>query len=325
MKTCNIVLVGCGAMGKNHLRVLNENSNFNLIAIVDPCMEANQQLTNVSIYSTIEEIPLEKEYQAAIVASPSYTHFEITKKLLKADKHVLVEKPMCIDTLQSKRLVGLAEKSRGKLLVGHLERCNPAVIKLNKVLQSNLIGKPIHFDFTRVGGYPKIERDYSNVLLDLAVHDIDIFNMLVGNPRLKSSILHSAYNKDVVDTAEILLIGNQNISASIHVNWITPTKIRTLRVTGVNGICIIDYILQTCRVIQGNKPTEKDESSIQFEDLVLAYKNKNWAELPVEEEEPLKIQLREFHKALNHRINFCCSPEEAMLTIDIASRAFNMR
>ena len=95
----------------------------------------------------------------------------------------------------------------------------------------------------------------NNVLMDLAVHDIDVLHSLVGmHPgfEVKGVALHSILRENVFDTAEILLENSRSMSASIHVNWITPTKIRNLRVTGTGGVCMVDYILQTCVLLGGD-------------------------------------------------------------------------
>src|SRR5262249_38343054 len=155
----------------------------------------------------------------------------------------LVEKPLCATFEQARALAALAEERGVRLAVGHVERFNPAVRKLREVIQAGWVGEPIHFSFTRVGGYPETLVPGNNVLLDLAVPGIDVLRSLVGPLRLEASVSHATVREGVLDTAEILLTCAAGSSATVHVNWITPTKIRTLRVTGTRGMCFVDYIL----------------------------------------------------------------------------------
>ena len=104
-----------------------------------------------------------------------------------------------------------------------------------------------------------------SIALDLAVHDVDVLRSLVGPVRLEHSMCHVTWREGVFDTAEIFLSSAKGTSASVHVNWITPTKIRSIRVTGTRGVCFVDYILQTCELFGGSllKANEPASSWVQ--------------------------------------------------------------
>lgn len=313
------ILIGAGRMGKNHLRVLEASSDFNLIGIVDPNYHGDH-----SHWATLDDCLKTSDFEVAIVAAPTGLHFEIVATLLRNGKNVLVEKPLAPTHREAAQLCELARETSTVLRVGHLERLNPAIRKLKDTLTSGLMGEPIHFSFTRVGGYPNQVSETDNVLMDLAVHDIDVLHFLVGaspNLNVVGAVNHSTWRPGVLDTSEILLSRLGSVSASIHVNWVTPTKLRNLRVTCTRGVCFVDYILQTCSVHTAGQFSSKAEMPTDFESLFQLYQKSGPVELEVEREEPLKVQLREFNEALRGRSSQACTDLEATAAVKIAEEA----
>ena len=295
-------------MGRNHLRTILDNKDFTLSCVCDPninelCRSINIP-SHIPLISNLSEIPWD-DFECAIIATPTTTHVEVAGLVLEHKKHVLLEKPIAPSEQQSKTLNKLAIEKEVLLCVGHVERSNPAVRKLQEVIDLGWIGKPIHISATRVGGYPMNVEPGNNVLLDLAVHDLDVLSLILGDLQICGSICHSSWQSDVYDTAQILLTNSLGVSSSIHVNWITPTKIRTLRVTGTRGVCFVDYIKQSCVVFGGNLSKVKRENQFDFKLLQMAYNNSDQVQFGVHKEEPLKIQLHEYSLALagkNHRL-----------------------
>jgi len=204
-----------------------------------------------------------------------------------------------------------------------VERCNPAVLKLMEVIKNNWLGQVIHFSTTRVGGYPEDVAPGNNVLLDLAVHDLDILSQILGPLDIKGCICHSSLKKNLYDTAEILLANSKGISASVHVNWITPTKIRTIRVTGTKGVCFVDYIKQSCILYGGEllSKTQAPTKDFDFKQLSMAYRNKNEIHFGVHKYEPLKVQLEEFYKALTGENHILSGALQAARMVELAQKA----
>ena len=247
-----IVLFGTGRMGRNHLRLTSESSDFELVAVVEP--NASTPVPRPKNVPFLPDIASLKDlaFDAAIVATPTATHHEVVLELIGRKKHVLVEKPLASSFTQGREILEAAKAAGVKIAVGHVERFNPVVRKLREVIKAGWLGDPIHFSFTRVGGYPETILAGNNVLLDLAVHDIDVFRSLVGQVRVEASMAHSSFKPGVLDTAEIFLEAAAGPTASIHANWVTPTKIRTVRVTGTRGVVFADYILQSLELHGGN-------------------------------------------------------------------------
>lgn len=328
MKRFKVVLVGLGRMGRNHLRILGEDPGFEVVGVVDPVFpESSVQARSdqrVPVSKTLDqflESPAGKAFDCAVIASPTSTHHSVTERFLDLGKSVLVEKPLASSGDLGESLIAKA-KSKGLVLaVGHVERFNPAVLKLKHVLDAGWLGTPIHFSFTRVGGYPNEVRDGNNVLLDLAVHDLDVLQLLHGEFRVVSSICHSTWKEEILDTAEILLAHQAGVSASVHVNWVTPTKIRSLRVTGTQGVAFVDYILQSCRLMGGNLLKTSKADRTDFSQLIEDYRNSDQIEFGVQKQEPLKLEIRAFWQALSGEPSAICTGEEGLHAVRLAETA----
>ena len=291
-----VVLVGLGRMGANHLRVLRELPVFDLVAVVDE-KTSRDDLGKIPLLRSVAELPA-YDFDAAVVATPTGTHHKVALELIAMGKHLLVEKPIASTFVHGHELLAAAQAKGTKLIVGHVERFNPAVRKLREIIREGFLGTPIHFAFTRVGGYPNTAVSGNNVILDLAVHDIDVLRSLVGAVKLEHSMCHVTWREGVLDTAEIFLAAGTGASATVHVNWITPTKIRSIRVTGTRGVCFVDYMLQTCELFGGSllKPSEPVNTS--FESLQELYRTTDRIQFGVQKEEPLRAQALQFHRFL---------------------------
>jgi len=319
-----IVLIGFGRMGRNHFRVLKEHPLVDLVAVVDPFIlnAANRALIpdSVKALTTVQELkPL--HFDAVIVATPTQTHFEVVKEVFSYKKPILVEKPICSTASQGEELMRLAKEANVLLAVGHVERQNPAIKKLKEVTESGIIGKPIHCSVTRVGGYPDNVQEGNNVLLDLAVHDLDVLQMIFGPFEYQSSFVHSTVKEDIFDTAHIMGVCSENISADIHVNWITPTKIRAIRLTGTHGVCFVDYMLQTCSLMGGNLLKHRPNTHFSYNELIEMYRGSDKIEFGVTRQEPLRVQLDQFILALNGKSHSLCLAPEATNVVRIAEQS----
>jgi UDP-N-acetylglucosamine 3-dehydrogenase len=321
-----IVLIGFGRMGRNHFRVLNEHPLVNLVAVVDPFIlkPENHALIPDSVKALTSLDQLHNlVFDALVIATPTQTHFEIAKQALVFKKPILIEKPICSTPEEGEELQKLASEADVLLAVGHVERQNPAIKKLKEVVDSGIIGKPIHCSVTRVGGYPDNVQQGNNVLLDLAVHDLDVLQMIFGPFEYQSSFVHSTVKDGIFDTAHIMGVCSENISADIHVNWITPTKIRAIRLTGTHGVCFVDYMLQTCSLMGGNLLKHRPDTHFSYKELIEMYRGSDKIEFGVTRQEPLRAQLDQFLLALNGNKHSLCLAPEATRIVKIAEQSLN--
>jgi UDP-N-acetylglucosamine 3-dehydrogenase len=308
-------------MGENHLRVLKETPGFELVAVADARATPSSDVGPARLFRTTRELA-SVDFDAAVVATPTETHHDVVMELIEMRKHVLVEKPIASTFAEGRAMLAAAERAGTQLVVGHVERFNPAVQKLREVLRGGLLGAPIHFAFTRVGGFPETLVAGNNVILDLAVHDIDVLRSLVGPVKLEYSICHATSCDGIFDTAEIVFASGLGASAVVHVNWITPTKIRTIRVTGTRAVCFVDYIRQTCELFGGNllEPVAPEDASI--EPFGEEHRSTDKIQLGVQRVEPLRAQAAQLRALLaGGEQGELCSGRDGLAAVLLAEKA----
>lgn len=271
METIKVGVMGCGEMGQHHVRVYSQLEGVGLIGIADLDRERVSKLAKeyeTEAFTDYNEL-LKLDLDVVTIAVPTTLHKEVALNTMNRGINLLVEKPIA-DTLENAdAIIKGAEKNDTKLMVGHIERFNPAVIALKE--NQNEIGRIVAISAKRVGPYNPRIRDVG-IITDLGVHDIDVMSYLYSE-RIKN--VH-AYAGSVIhkfeDYAHILLGFNNGNSGAIETNWLTPHKIRQLTVTGTKGIAQVDYIEQSLRIYNG-------EGEIDVE---------------VEKREPLRNELEHF-------------------------------
>lgn len=320
----NIVIAGYGRIGKSYGRIISDSSQFKLTGIIDPNLK---EIDGINIWSSVDALAKHdavKDIDGFIVCTPTTNHFDMVNSLAQFGKPILVEKPLT-ESVESALLLAKEFKSSGiPLYVSKPERFNPAVQKLVEVLRSGWLGQPIHYAITRVGGYPSDSLRGSGVILDLAVHDFDLLQFVHGNFKVRSSICHQTTANGAVDTAEVLLVNNQGISASVHVNWITPVKVRTLKVTGTKGVLFLDFILQTCDLFGGEFSSRIASPELSFKSVQQEYQNVDKMTFGIVKSEPLKEQLLSFGKAIVGEKTLLCTATEAADIIRLTQMAIDM-
>jgi len=307
--TIKTVLFGLGNMGSHHVRTLDADARFSLVALVDPSKKTMPFpiRSKPQFFSTIDQLQ-NIDYDVAVVATPTETHYALVHTLLENNKHVLVEKPAATNADDCLSLCMLAKKQNRHLCVGNIERCNPVIQALKEVVEANLIGEIIHIHAMRSGRYPAQVAMGNNVLLDLAIHEFDILQMLFDTFEVVNALCHRTHQEETLDSAEILMQINDAATASIHVNWLTPTKTRVMRLTGTKGTCIIDYISQSCSVFADNLNEKIPQNFMPYTIVQDTFCEKLIC--TVEKKEPLKEQLNQFFAFLQGNKHVLCHGEE---------------
>ncbi len=319
MSKVRVVLIGTGNMGKNHLRVLQKSSDFALKFIVDPSFDRSLcPDPNIPVLSSLEMLPF-NAIDCAIVASPTETHFEIVKKLLHERIHTLVEKPAASSFEEARILVEKAHEYRVKLAVGNIERCNPVIDKLESVLHCGVIGTPVHFSAMRGGGFPRAVKPGNNVILDLAVHDLDVLRRLLGPLTVTHALAHQNTLQGIYDTAEISVRSAEGISGSVHANWLSPQKLRSIKVFGTSGVCEVDYIAQSCTIYGQQLNIGELKQPFEFVDHPFCQQ----ITCPVTRVEPLVLQLEEWRKNLLGTANRLAQGEQLVESVRLAGDAID--
>lgn len=290
MKKIKVGIIGVGNMGKNHARVYSEIAD--LVAISDISEERGQEVAkqyNAAFYKDYRKMIKEERMEAISVAVPTALHKEVVFDTLGAKIPTLVEKPIANSLSDGRKMLQYAKQCRTLLVVGHVERFNPAVIKLKKIINEGRLGRIISLLAIRVGISPP-NPDASDVALDLGIHDVDVFNYLLGRfPEKKKIIKTKLFSKNTADSSALLLEYG-GITGIIQTNWITPVKMRKLFCSGIEGYAELDYIHQKIVLYDKILHTEFNGS---FYELVSLSEVPN-KEIYILKKEPLKEELRSF-------------------------------
>ena len=235
----NFAIIGLGYWGKNYYRILNSNDNINLSAVVD----SNQ---NINLDEGIKHFPgledllnSEINIDAAIIATPTNTHYEITKKLLNHGIHVLVEKPLSTKADEASELINLADEKNLVLLVDHTFLYNEAINFAIKSIQDGEIGSLLHINFERTNLGP-IRGDVS-CLWDLTTHDVSILNAIT--PNQPTQIRASSFNTsqtEAFDMVNVSLNYENNLFVTMFSSWLHPEKTRKIKIVGDKKMIVFD-------------------------------------------------------------------------------------
>jgi len=254
MAKIGVAVIGSGSWGKNHARVYNQLTNASLEAVVDAREDIARNVAKqygVKWYTDLEKAFTNTNIEAVSICTPTVTHYDLAKQAIELGKHVLVEKPMTNTVDEAKDLIRLSKINGTKLTVGFVERFNSAIKEALKRTSDGEIGDVILAHTRRLSRRPSRIGDVG-VIKDLAIHDIDIINQLFKDDvtvvfASAGSIAHS-----FEDYANIQIGYHGNKSAFVETNWLTPRKIRTLTITGTEGIITVEYITQQI-IIENNE------------------------------------------------------------------------
>ncbi len=293
-----IAVIGAGNMGKNHIRTYSKLKDAKLTAVAD-VNPATQKLADeygISYYKDYSTLIEQERPQAVSIVVPTPYHFSIGSDLLARGIHCLIEKPIASTVHEADRLVALAEKNKVILTVGHIERFNPLIVKLKELVGNKKVGKITAINCKRVGGFP-IREPKTDVIIDLAVHDIDIMSYLLGqHPKLIYSHGSRTLHSNEIDAAEIF-IDYGSASGFVQANWITPVKIRTISVTGSKGYIEGNYLTQELTYYEHNMKRVNNG----FENFIHALGEPKKHDIVVKIQEPLLIELQNFLDAINDK------------------------
>ncbi len=264
-------VIGVGNMGRHHPRVYSE-LGAELVGVADTDLAKARKIAAqyaTKVYSDYKEL-LTQGLDAVSIAVPTIEHRVVALAAIQKGVNLLIEKPIADSIESAQKIITAAEARRVKLMVGHLERFNPVVRKLKQIIDDGILGKLVFISARRVGPFvPRISD--VGIIVDVATHDIDIIRYFIGS-ECTSVFARSTRYKNVKGDAAIILMGFGDVSASIEVNWYTPHRIRTLTVTGTEGIAHLDYI--------------KQELGIYKAERNMAPK--------IDKDEPLKLELEHF-------------------------------
>lgn len=301
MKRVGAGVIGTGFWGENQVRVLRQNEACNLLGICDSDPKRAKEVGgkfDVPWFTDLEKFLKLPGLEAVTVCTPTHSHLQVGLSVLEAGKNILIEKPMTGERESADRLVRASRKKGLKLLVGFIERFNPGVRLVRKMLEEKIVGEVIIATGRRVARWPVRIGDVG-VIKDTAIHDIDVMRYLLGEEVSVVYAQTGSLKHSFEDYAEIMLRFDGGTTGFIDANWLTPRKVRTLIITGSEATINLDYISQEITVEDSEKLTRPHPI---------------W-------DEPLRLELEHFMKVIADDADPSPSGEDALEAIRICNAA----
>ncbi|RZJ17439.1 MAG: Gfo/Idh/MocA family oxidoreductase [Brevundimonas sp.] len=297
-----IGVAGVGVMGRNHARVLSDIRDFDLAAVFDPdhaTAEGVAALYDAAPFVTADAF-VDAGLDAAVVATPNRFHADLSVALLEKGVHVLVEKPIAATVADARRMIDAARANDRTLMVGQVERFNPAVEAVKRAIQGEHV---ISIQITRVGPFPPRMGDVG-VVIDLAVHDIDIIRHLTDSEIVEIQPQLAATHGQREDTALLQFRLESGVIAHITTNWVTPYKTRTLQVATKGKFVVADLMTRQVTEYFGQQPDGSYSTR-----GVMSWPN-----------EPLKKELEAFAHAIRTGETPAVTGEDGLRNLEVALR-----
>jgi len=323
----NVAVIGVGSLGKEHARLyadLAASGQIVFAGVYDVSAAQAAKITgkhSIRAFASLDEALAAAE--AFSIVTPTNTHFELARRFMAAGKHVLVEKPMTNNAAQAAELVQLARDKNVVLQAGHVERFNPVFTYLEKVATD-----PRFIEIHRLSPYPNRSTDIG-VVLDLMIHDLDIVLGFVRSPITSVDAVGIPVLSQSEDIANARLRFANGCVANLTASRISPERMRKIRVfSGGESPCHVslDYRAQTGFIYRVARQGE-EESSL-FKKLLHGKDSAIVSEfagrkivrepVPIEKDEPLKLELRHFIECVQSRQTPKVSGASAQRALDLA-------
>ncbi len=316
-----IAVVGTGSMGMNHLRVLRDfdGEHVHIVGVAEtyePSLKHAVSRFHVEGYTDYRELVEKAHPDLVAVVVPTNLHFEVASYVLGMGINVLIEKPLTSTVEEALALIQLARIHGAKLAVGHVERFNPAVMAVKRHLVAGELGKMFHLHARRLGPFPPRIRDVG-VSLDLATHDIDVMRYLAD---AEVEHVYAETQRRVHNTHEDLLLGvlrftNQAIGV-LDVNWLTPTKIRELSITGEKGMYLVNYLTQDVYFYENDYTPTTWDTLRSFTGV----SEGTMTRLKVQKAEPLRLEYEDVMAAIRQDTAPTVSGEDGVAVLSVVSQ-----
>ena len=278
MDSPRVGVIGVGNMGYHHVRVYSELEKEGLVKLVGIADIDGDRVKKVAeefgtkAFTNYREL-LREGVDAVNIVVPTRMHYDVSMFFLRNNVHVLVEKPISDTIERAEEMIREADRRGLILLVGHIERYNPAVQRLRGEVKNGVLGDIITMSAKRIGPFnPRVSE--TSVIIDLAVHDIDIMTyILESNPTKVYARSRRVHNESHAEDYAIIVLSFENkVDGVIETNRLTPYKARTLTIVGTKGVSQLDYI----------------------EQRLIIYGNSSAREVAIQKQEPLKLELKHF-------------------------------
>lgn len=259
MTNIRVGVLGIGSMGRHHVRNARALEGFDLVAVADPGGDKFGVAGDLEVLPDVDAL-IAAGIDAAIVAVPTVFHEDAALKLAAAGVHTMVEKPLAADVESGER-VAAAFREAGLIgAVGYVERCNPALLEMRRLLQEGLLGEVYQVVTRRQSPFPARISDVG-VVKDLATHDVDLASWVAGAPY--ETVFAQTTHRSGREHEDMVTVSGRfanGVLVNHLVNWLTPFKDRTTIVTGERGALVADTAMGDLTFYEnGDMPVQWDQ------------------------------------------------------------------
>jgi predicted dehydrogenase len=322
-----VAVLGVGSLGKEHARIYAEMAAAGQIEFTGLHDVSHQQAAKiaekhrVTVFAGVDEAIAGAD--ALSVVTPTHTHFELARRVLAAGKHALVEKPMTDNAAQAAELVQLAQEKRAVLQVGHVERFNPVLAYLEKVATD-----PRFIESHRLSPYPNRSTDIG-VVLDLMIHDLDVVLGFVRSEVASVDAVGIAVLSQSEDIANARIRFANGCVANLTASRVSPERMRKIRVFSGGEIpchVSLDFRTQEGFIYRVAREGESESSLLKKllrgkdSTIVSEFAGRKIVRepVPIEKDEPLKLELRDFIRCVQSDQTPRVSGASAKRALDLA-------
>lgn len=297
-----IAIVGAGYWGPNLLRNAQSTAGLDVRYVCDLDLDRARRVvgpySTIQVTDSLQRLLDDPDVHALAVATPAATHTEVVGAALAAGKHVLVEKPLAARLSDGTELVRAAEQRGLTLMLDHTFCYTPAVNKLRELIQSGEIGELQYYDSVRINlGLVQPDVD---VLWDLAPHDIAILDTLLPDDARPVAVAAHGADPLGITRASVgymsVRLANGGI-AHTHVNWLSPTKIRTVIVGGARRTAVWNDLEPSQRVAVYDRGVDVPVDHGKLQTL---YRTGDMVAPALDEKEALRSVMETFAAAILH-------------------------
>lgn len=296
-------VIGYGYWGPNLARNFYQCPGFELRRVVD--MEPRRQAAahvacpGIDVAGDYQSVTRATDIDAVVVATPAESHFEIALDALRAGKHVLVEKPLANSVEHCERLIEEAGRRNLVLMVDHTFLYTEAVQWMSAFVEAGKLGEPYYFDAVR-SNLGLFQRDVS-VLWDLAPHDLAILAGVLGRPA-RSVVATGARHAGsrMHNLAHLTLDLGDDVLAHIHVNWLSPVKVRRIMLAGSERMIVFDDLepSEKLKVYDSGVSIHHDDEAGQYR-MRVDYRSGDMIAPALPAREALRAEVEHFRRCID--------------------------
>jgi predicted dehydrogenase len=323
MESIKLGVIGCGYWGPNLIRNFVEISSSEVVMVADL---KEDRLAHIK--ASYPQVMVTKDYKdlfnqnldAVIIATPPSTHYSFVKECLEHGLHVLVEKPITINSRHAEEIIEISKKRDLILMVGHTFEYNVAVHTLKDLIDSGELGQIYYVDAARLnlGLY---QRDL-NVLWDLAPHDISILLYILNQVPISVNAHGMPFVSEIIqDVVYMNMLFPDNILAHIHVSWLDPCKVRRITVVGSKKMVVYNDVESLEKIKIYDKGVEKPPYTNTFGDFQYSYRYGDVIIPNIRFTEPLRKECQHFLDCINNHSEPLSSGQDGLRVVKIIEAA----